>query len=141
MAGEEHKALYRRFVEEIINGGKFDLVEEVFSPEYNDHSAPPGAPPGLDGVRAVFAMFRGAFPDVHFTIIHMVAEGDMVATYVSGTGTHNGPFMGIAATGRKVQWTSSGFFRVANGKIVEHWGIPDLLGLMGQLGAGPGGPH
>jgi predicted ester cyclase len=139
MAGEEHKALYVRFVENVINQGHYDEVSEIFSPDYLDHSAPPGAPGGLDGVTAVFTMFRTAFPDIHFTILHMVAEGDMVATFVSGEGTHKGPLMGLAATGRHAQWNSTGFFRVQNGRIVEHWGIPDLFSLMGQLGAGPGG--
>jgi predicted ester cyclase len=139
MAGEEHKALYRRFVENVINQGQFDLVPEVFSPEYQDHSAPPGAPGGLDGVKAVFAMFRTAFPDVHFTIIHMVSEGDMVATFVEGEGTQNGPFMGLAPSGRHAKWTSSGFFRVKDGRIVEHWGIPDFFSLMAQLN--PSGGH
>lgn len=134
MAGEEYKAIYRRFVDEVVNQGKFNVVEDLFSPSYNDHSAPPGAPGGLAGVKATMGMFRTAFPDVHFTIVHMVAEGDVVATYVTGEGTQNGAFMGQAPTGRHVRWASTGFFRVANGKIVEHWGVPDLFGIMAQMG-------
>jgi predicted ester cyclase len=140
MAGEENKALYRRFVDGVINEGNFDLIPEIFSPDYLDHSAPPGAPGGLDGVKAVFAMFRSGFPDVHFDILHMVAEGNMVATFVKGEGTQNGSFMGIAPTGKHVVWNSTGFFRVEGGKIVEHWGIPDLFGLMGQLQGGHSAP-
>ena len=134
MAGEEYKAIYRKFVEQVVNQGKFDLVDELFGPDYNDHSAPPGAPGGLAGVKATMGMFRTAFPDVHFTIVHMVAEGDIVATYVTGEGTQNGAFMGQAPSGRHVRWASTGFFRVANGKIVEHWGVPDLFGIMAQIG-------
>ncbi|HEY7591191.1 MAG TPA: ester cyclase [Candidatus Limnocylindrales bacterium] len=137
----ENKATYRRFVEEVINEGRSDVVDELFSPAYVDHNRPPGAPEGLDGVRAIPKMFRGAFPDVHFTIEQMVAEGDLVATLVTGRGTHQGPFMGIAPTGRQATWASMGFFRVAGGRIVEHWGSPDLLTLLIQLGAipAPGG--
>jgi steroid delta-isomerase-like uncharacterized protein len=136
-----NKETYRRFVDEVINEGKIDVVEQVFSPDYVDHSRPPGAPEGLDGVRAIPAMFRGAFPDLHFTIDQMVGEGDLVATLVTGRGTQNGPFMGIAPTGKRATWASMGFFRVADGKIVEHWGSPDLLTLLTQLGAipSPGG--
>jgi len=141
MAGEEYKALYRRFVDGIINNGHFELVEEVFSPDYLDHSAPPGAPMGLDGVRAVFQMFRNAFPDIHFEIIKMVSEDDIVATFVHGEGTQQGPFLGIPPTGKHAQWNSTGFFRVQDGKIVEHWGVPDFFSLMNQLTGGPGGQH
>lgn len=138
MAGEEQKALYRRFVEKVINEGQFELVSEIFSADYLDHSAPPGAPGGFEGTIAVMSMFRTAFPDVHFTIIHMVSEGDIVATFVTGEGTQDGPFLGLAPTGKHAIWNSAGFFRVTDGKIVEHWGIPDFFSLMGQLGAGPG---
>ena len=91
------KTLYRRFVEDIINGGRYELIPEIFDPGYLDHSAPPGAPGGLGGVEAVFRMFRGGFPDVHFDIKSMLAEGDKVATRVSGSGTNDGEFMGTRA--------------------------------------------
>jgi predicted ester cyclase len=137
MSVEENKAVYRRFVEEVINQGNLDPIEEIFSPDYLDHSAPPGAPPGLDAVRMIPKMFRGGFPDLHFTIESMVGEGDKVATYVVGRGTHDGPFLGIPPTGRQATWESMGIFRVVDGKIVEHWGQPDLMGLLQQLGAIP----
>jgi predicted ester cyclase len=137
MAGENYKALYQRFVEEVVNGGRFDVVDELFDPNYLDHSAPPGAPGGTAGVKAVMGMFRTAFPDVHFTIVKMVSEGDIVATFVTGEGTNNGPFMGKPPSGKHARWNSTGFFRVVNGKIVEHWGVPDLLAIMMQTGAIP----
>jgi predicted ester cyclase len=142
MADDEKKAVYRRFVEDVINGGNVDIVPELFAEDYEDHSRPPGAPGGLEGVKMIPAMFRGAFSDLHFTIEEMVAEGDIVATRVTGHGTNDGPFMGMPPTGREATWSSLGFFRVRDGKIVEHWGVPDLLGLLTQLGAiaPPGGP-
>lgn len=136
MTVEESKAVYARFVEEVVNRGNYDLIPDLFSASYLDHSLPPGAAPGLDSVRQVQSMFRAAFPDVHFTIEDMVGEGDKVATRVTGTGTHRGEFRGIPATGREASWSSMGFFRVADGKIVEHWGIPDLMGLTQQLSSG-----
>lgn len=134
---EQSKEIYRRMVNEVVNQGHFEVVEELFHPDYVDHAAPPGAPGGLEGVKAIFGMFRTAFPDVVFRIDDMVADGDIVATLVHGEGTHNGPFMGLAPTGIHAAWRSVGFFRVKDGKIVEHWGIPDLFGLLVQLGVIP----
>ena len=140
-AVEANKRLYRRFVDEVINAGKLDAIDEIFGDDYVDHSAPPGAPPGKAGVRMVPAMFRGAFPDLHFSIEGLIGEGDVVSSRVVGTGTHLGNFLGTPASGKRATWGSFGFFRVAGGKIVEHWGMPDLLGLMQQIGAIPTPGH
>jgi predicted ester cyclase len=137
---EANKAVYRRMVDEVVNQGHFDVVEELFDPAYIDHGAPPGVPGGLEGVKAVFGMFRAGFPDVKFTIDDMVNQGDVVATLVHGEGTQTGNFMGIPPSGKHARWRSVGFFRVKDGKIVEHWGIPDLLGLLIQIGVIPPPP-
>jgi predicted ester cyclase len=133
---EENKAAYRRFVSE-INRGNIDQVDEFFAPDYVEHSAPPGAPPGVETIKMVFRMFRNAFPDVEFTIVDLVAEGDKLATFVRGHGTHEGEFMGVSPTGTEATWNAFGINRYADGKIAEHWGVPDLMGLMQQLGAVP----
>jgi steroid delta-isomerase-like uncharacterized protein len=137
MAESAKKKVYRAFVEEVINKGKTELIPELFSPEYVDHNAPPGAPTGGDvfeQIAHVPQLFRGAFPDVHFTINEMVEDGDWVATRVTGTAQHLGrPFMGIPPTGRRVTWGSMGFFRLKKGRIVEHYGQPDIAGLRQQL--------
>jgi predicted ester cyclase len=139
---ERNKAVYRRMVAEVVNQGLFDVVDEIFDPAYVDHSAPPGVPGGLEGVKAVFGMFRTAFPDVVFTIQSLVAEGDIVATLVEGTGTNTGPFMGMPPSGLPAKWRSVGFFRVTEkGQIVEHTGIPDMLGLLIQIGVIPPPPN
>jgi predicted ester cyclase len=135
MTEDPKKAQYRRFVEEVINEARYDLIPDIFSEDYLDHSAPPGAPTGgFDAIKAIPVMFRGAFPDVHFVIEDMVSEGDWVATRVTGRATHLGrPFMGIEPTGRRAVWSSLGFFRVVNNRIVEHYGQPDLGSLREQL--------
>jgi predicted ester cyclase len=134
---QEAKRLYRSFVEDVINDGKYDLIPEIFAEDYQDHNAPPGAPAGgYDAIRAVPMMFRGAFPDVHFVIDDMVSEGDWVASRVTGRASHLGrPFMGIEPTGLRATWTSLGLFRVAKGRIVEHFGQPDFAALRRQLTA------
>jgi len=124
-------------VEEVVNQGKFEVVDEIFHPDYVDHVAPPGSPPGLEGVKAIFGMFRTGFPDVKFTIDQMVGEGDYVATLVHGEGTHTGQFIQFPPSGKHATWRSVGFFRVEDGLIREHWGIPDLLGLLIQIGVIP----
>ncbi|WP_163999288.1 ester cyclase [Pyxidicoccus caerfyrddinensis] len=137
MSVEENKAIYRRFVEEVINQGNLEPIDDLFSPDYVDHSLPPGAPPGRDAVRMIPSLFRGGFPDVHFSIERLVGEGDLVASHVMGRGTHQGTFMGVPASGKQATWASLGIFRVVGGKIVEHWGVPDLAGLMRQIGGQP----
>jgi predicted ester cyclase len=134
---EANKAVYRRMVDEVVNQGHFDVVDEIFHPDYLDHAAPPGTPPGLDGVKAIFGMFRTGFPDLKFQIDQMVGEGSYVATLVHGEGTQTGQFIQFPPSGKHAVWRSVGFFRVEGGQIREHWGIPDLLGLLIQIGIIP----
>ena len=138
---QANKAVYRRFVDEVVNKGNFHLIPELYHPDYRDHSAVPGLPGGLDGVAATMGMFRSAFPDVHFGIQNIAADGDRVGTHVIGTGTNDGPFLGRPPSGKRAAWESMGIFRVRDGKIVEHWGNPDLFALLQQIGVipSPGG--
>ena len=99
MSAEENKALVRRFVNEVQSRGNIDTIDELCSPEFVNHSAPPGMPSNCEGVKQVTAMFRQAFPDSYFTIEDMIAEGDKVATRKTFHGTHQGEFMGIPPTG------------------------------------------
>jgi predicted ester cyclase len=137
MAESQKKQVYRRFVEEVINNGNLSVIPELYHPEYVDHTAPPGAVQGqsvFEQVAAIQTMFRGAFPDVHFTIEGMIEDGDWIATRVTGRGQHIGrPFMGVAPSGHRLAWSSLGFFRIQDGKIIEHFGQPDLLGLHEQI--------
>src|SRR5215208_3755269 len=92
---EDNKALVRRFVDEVQSKGNTDLIDEICSAEFVNHSAPPGIPVDCEGIEIVTAMFRGAFPDSYFTVEDMVAEGDKVATRKTFHGTHKGEFMSI----------------------------------------------
>jgi predicted ester cyclase len=132
-----NKAVYERMVGEVVNKGNFDIIPELFHPDYVDHVAPPGTTPGLAGVEEIFRMFRTGFPDVQFHIDQMVGEGTYVATLVHGEGTQTGQFIQFPPSGKHAVWRSVGFFRVEDGLIREHWGIPDLLGLLIQIGIIP----
>ena len=134
---EQNKASQQRFVEEVQNKGNIDVVNEVFAEDMVDHTPFPGLPPDRDGARQVFEVIRAAFPDHDAVVVEMVAEGDTVATYKTFTGTHEGEFMGIPATGNKVTIRVMDFVRYRDGKIVEHWNIVDQAGLLQQLGAMP----
>jgi predicted ester cyclase len=137
MSAEENMALVRRFVDEVQSGGNIDLIDEICSPEFVNHSAPPGIPPDCEGIKFLTAMFGGAFPDSYFTVEDMVAEGDKVVTRKTFHGTHEGELMGIPPTGRSVSMELIDIVRIAEGKVVEHWSVGDNLGMMQQLGIVP----
>ena len=134
---EDNKALNRRFVEEVINQGNIEAIDELIDPGVVEHAAPPGVPTGREGAKQFFAIVRSAFPDLHHTIEDMIAEGDKVVMRSTWSGTHQGEFMGIPATGRRVRVSAIDISRVADGRIVEHWEQSDALGLMQQLGVIP----
>jgi steroid delta-isomerase-like uncharacterized protein len=109
------------------------VVDEFFSRDFVSHNNPPGFPPGVEGVKRFFTTFRDAFPDIEVEIDELVADGERVAVATTFTGTHQGELMGVAPTGRRVSVTGIDVVRVAGGKIVEHRGLTDIVGLMRQL--------
>ena len=141
MSPEENKAIARRFVEalqEFFRMGDVDLMDSVLAANVVQHIA--GLPPqaqSLQGFKQLLPALPHAFPDVHFEIENLVAEGDMVAFRLIWTATHQGDFFGIPPTGTRARVTEMHMMRVADGKIVERWGEWDALGLMQQLGAIP----
>ena len=137
MGAEENKVLVRRFVEEVQNQGRLDLLDALVAPDFHNHSAPPGLPADAAGVKQVLALFRTAFPDGRMTVEDMVAEGDKVVTRKTFRGTHLGPFLGMPPTGRPVEMQLIDCLRVSEGKVQEHWLQADDLGLLQQLGIIP----
>jgi steroid delta-isomerase-like uncharacterized protein len=140
MAIEENKSAFRRTYEEIFNQGRLDVADEVIAPDCIDREEHPGNVPGPESVRTVAAMLRTAFPDLHFTIEELIAEGDLVAGRLTMRGTHDGPLMGMPPTGRQVRQAHMHFVRFRDGKAIEHWGVRDDVGLMKQLGLMPAPP-
>jgi steroid delta-isomerase-like uncharacterized protein len=125
--------LVRRLHAALLSARDPDVVDSFFAHDFVSHNNPPGFPPGVDGVKQFFSMFRDAFPDVEVEIDEIVAEGDRVAVATTFSGTHQGELMGMAPTGRRVAVTGIDIVRVADGKIVEHRGLTDIVGLMRQL--------
>ena len=139
MSAEDNKALVRRFVDEVQSTGNIDLIDEICSPEFVNHSPPPGIPADCEGIKILTAMFRVAFPDSYFTVEDMVAERDKIATRKTFHGTHEGEFMGIPPSGRSVSMGLIDIVRISEGRVVEHWSEGDSLGMMQQLGVSPSG--
>ncbi len=134
---EQNKKLMRRIFDEVWNQGNLETIDEIFSPDFVTHFLPPGTPPGRDGIRQYISMYRAAFPDVHVDVEDQIAEGDRVVTRTTIRGTHKGTFMGVPATGKKIQVSAIIITRFEDGKNVESWVEQDRLGLMQQLGVVP----
>lgn len=137
MSTEQNRALGYRWAE-LWNADKdLSVIDEIVDPNFVSHSAPPGLAPGIEGVRQWTTLFRKAFPDLWSTADDVIVEGDKVVERFTSGGTHKGEFFGIPPTGVSGSITGINIFRVANGKIVEHWGNSDDLGLMQKLGVIP----
>jgi steroid delta-isomerase-like uncharacterized protein len=136
MSTEENKANDLRIIEEGWNQGNIAVFEEILAADYLVHD-PSGPIHGLEGFKQFYTTYRTAFPDIHFTIEDQIAEGDLVALRWTGTGTQQGPLMGIPPSGKRVTITGVTITRFASGKAVEGWGNYDTLGMLQQIGAIP----
>lgn len=129
------KVVVRQLFDEVLNEGRLDLIDELLSDDYLDHNPLPGVPPGAAGVKIKVKALRGAFPDIRFELEEIVAEGSLVAARYRWRGTQEGSFGDIPPAGKTVEVTGMDFYRLEQGKIVEHWHNIDELGLLRQLGA------
>jgi steroid delta-isomerase-like uncharacterized protein len=137
MSSEENEAIVREAVE-AFNRNDPDAVDRLFAADYVDHDpSRAGLPPGPDGVKQAWSMFRAAFPDLQATVEDTIVEGDKVAVRGVVHGTHQGELMGIPPTGRRVTVALIDINRIESGKLVERWAEQDNLGMMQQLGVVP----
>jgi len=137
MSAKENKALTRRFIEE-WNKGKtaaMAVIDEMYATNFVSHGDKDIR--GIKNIKQSTSEEFSAFPDQHFTIDDMVAEGDKVAMRITMTGTHKGEYMGAPPTNKKITIRAITIERFAGGKIVEEWGMYDTLSLMQQLGLAP----
>ena len=133
---DDNKAIIRRY-REIHNSNKLDGLDAIVAKDVISHNTLPGLPPGLEGGKMAHQYFLGTAPDLHTKTEIMVAEGDKVVEWYTATGTNTGEMMGMPPTGKKWQIGSVVLYRLANGKIVETWGMNDEASLLRQLGVLP----
>ena len=134
---ETNRHIMLRFTE-FINTASEKLAVELISPAAVFHV--PGRPEpmrGPAGYLAIIGMMRGGFPDIQWTLEETIAEGDKVAARFTMRGTHQGTFLGVPPTGKKIVVQAMNFYRLTGGQFVEERGQPDLLGLLQQIGAVP----
>jgi steroid delta-isomerase-like uncharacterized protein len=136
MTVEEHKAVVRRYYEEVLNQGNMEVLEELATAEYVEHSPLPGQTSGLAGLRQRVGILRNAFRP-HFTIDDLIAEQDKVVVRWTNRGTHQGEFLGMPATGKSFTISGIDIHMLRGGKMAEHWDMVDQLGLLQQLGLIP----
>lgn len=133
---EKNKAMVNQMYE-YFNAEDWDTAATIFAPEFAEHNPSPGQKPGFEGVKEMFLQLRSAFPDMKITANQIVAEGEFVCVRMTVTGTHQGEFAGMPATGKSFSAEGYDLLRLVDGRLTDHWGLFDQSGLMMQLGATP----
>jgi steroid delta-isomerase-like uncharacterized protein len=135
MSTEENKVLVRRLFD-AINQRNWTGYYKLIAPDFVFHDASRTIQ-GREAYQQLVSMLYTAFPDMHYTIEDLFAEGDRVVARYTIQGTHQGALMGIAPTGKPISVTGIIIYRFANGKYVEGWYNGDVLGMLQQLGVVP----
>ena len=120
---EANKAVVRRLVDEVLNGGRLEVIDELYAPEL------------AGAARRWITPFRTSFPDVHMEVVDLIAEGDKVVGRFTCSATHLGTWLDQAPTGRRFERVDEvAIFRLRDGRIVHAWSLEDTLGRLRQLG-------
>jgi steroid delta-isomerase-like uncharacterized protein len=133
----DHAATMRRMYE-LLSAADIDGFGELIAEDFIEHEETPGLEPTKEGVKQLFRMYTAAFPDLRMEAQDILVDGDKVVARVRGTGTQQGEFMGMPATGKSVDVQLIDIIRFGDdGLAHEHWGVFDALAMMQQLGAIP----
>ena len=133
--GEANKALYRGLMDEVWNRRDLSAIDRYLASDFIEHNK--NLPPGVAGRKQFVTAVLAAFSDYHAEVEEVVAEGDKIVARVQWTGTQDGPFQGRPPTHRKLRFWTADFFRVADGKLAEHWDVVDSLPRAIALGLVP----
>jgi steroid delta-isomerase-like uncharacterized protein len=128
------KALTRRLYDEVFTGGNLELIDVLLHDDFVEHEEFPGLPPGKEAVRYFVTATQGAFPDLTVDVEDVIAEDNKVASRLRFSGTHKGEFMGIPATGNKIDFQVIDILAFRDSKATDHWGVTDQLAMLTQLG-------
>lgn len=131
----ENKELVHRLHSEIWSEGKLDLVDEIVSEDYVEHNPTvPHDARGPSDYKQSVEMFRTGFPDLTLTEEDTIVEGEKVVSRLTIRGTHEGVFIELEPTGTTIESAGVVINRIEDGKLVESWPLPDMMGIMQQLG-------
>jgi len=134
----ENIAIVGRFVEEVINQGRYEAADELVEENFVELDPLPGQEQGREGLKDVIRMMRSAFPDINWIVEETIASGDKVVSRFKWTGTNRGKFLGFPVTGRQVVVTGVVIDRLHAGKMADSRILMDSMGMMQQLGVIPG---
>ena len=118
-----------------LSGDDIGAAMALLSPDLVCHEMPPGVSGDRDGAKQLFVMLKAAFPDLTFTVEDALTEGDRIVARVKARGSQHGAFMDIQPTGKRVEYSLIEILRIAEGKILERWGVADWLSVIQQLRA------
>ena len=133
MSCAANKTLVLNYYHRVVGGGALGAIPDYIGETYIDHNASPGSG-GPVAVEMHLRALRNTFPDFVLRTHEVIAENDWVAVRVTAEGTHLGEWLGIKPSGKRIQLRSLNLDRVLNGRIVEHWGEADTVGMLAQMG-------
>jgi predicted ester cyclase len=131
-----NEQLFRKIIEEGFGKGDPTVIDALASPDFLEHQYG-FTPPGASGVKRAIASLHDAFPDFSLTIEELVSSGDKVWGRMTARGTQEGQLGPMPPTGRRIEITVIDIMRFKDGRLVEHWGVPDRFAMMEQLGMKP----
>lgn len=135
MSINNNKLLIQRFIDEVINTGNIDHIDNFIAPNYVEIYDGKRFRIGIDGAKEHIIGVRKTYPDLKLTIENQIAEGEWVATCITARGTHRGVWLGIKPTGKILTYSGVNINRIIDGRIVEHGGAANLLGPLIDAGA------
>ena len=134
----KNKAAMQKFYDEVFNKHNPAMFDSCVTADFVEHESDPNTPPTREGTKKLFAALFAGYPDINEKVIGMVADSQFVYTHFEMTGTNTGSFMGMPATGKKMDIEGVDIVRFVNGKGVEHWGYSEEVKMMMQMGMMPG---
>jgi hypothetical protein len=131
----DHKALAQQMFASMTGDADVDtMIDRFMAEDFVEHEAIPGMDATRETPRQLFKMMLGAFPDFRATVDEILQDGDKIVARVTFSGTHEGDFMGMPASGNQVAWNAIDILQFRDDKVVAHWGVMDMASAMAQMG-------
>lgn len=137
----DHKALVHELYDALVPGSDVSAtIDRFFAEDFVENEAFPGQDTTRETPKQMFSMVFAGLPDFRATVHDIIEDGDNVAVRLTFSGTHEGELMGVPASGQRVEFDVIDIHQFRGDKIVAHWGITDMAGMMAQMGAAPNQP-